>query len=455
MPNLVYSKSSKRISWETNTGVATLSHVGIASNKHDLKQIEFQTILGVLKIEQSSGPSSEYLVCVTEGSFKGIYRNAEIYKIERIRFINTCNPEKTEEITSQIKGFIQSHDFYYFLGSSFLEDEFEWNKHMKVNLLRYSEQDSCAYKLSHSPHLGKDTDFEISTLFCGFFIESIFKASAELYNMTLLSLVSSSKVGTRYLCRGIDADGNVSMFVKTRFVIRCNKQTMFDFTIVRGSVPLFWSQKEYGFPTKVSICADEPGAHKAFIKHFEKLTREYGKIHVVNLLGEKKDEKLLTSSFSKLLDTEEIPYTEFDLNAYANDYDNMKFLLYFKLQDVCMHDVVFRVNCLDCLDRTNVAQSLICMFYLEKIVHDREVLKRMQECWSENGNALSNLYTGSDAMKGDLALQGKRSLMGYMDDIIISATRLINGRFIDKQKHGIINTLLEKSGDNTYNEDNE
>ncbi|KAH9410911.1 SacI protein [Ordospora pajunii] len=451
MPSLVYSKSSKRISWETNAGVATLSHVGIASNKQDLKQIEFQTILGILRIEQSS----EFLVCVTERTFKGIYRNLEIYRVERIRFINTSNPEKTDEVTSQIKGFIQSHDFYYFSGPSFLEDEFEWNKHMKANLLRYSEQDACAYKLSHSPYSGKDTDFEISTLFCGFFAENIFKASAGLYSMALLSLVSSSKVGTRYLCRGIDADGNVSMFVKTHFVLRCSKQAVFDFTIIRGSVPIFWSQREHGFPTKVSICADEQDAQKAFIKHFEKLAREYGHIHVINLLGEKKDEKLLTANFSRLLDTEGIPYTEFDLNAYANDYDNMKFLLYFKLQDVCMHNVVFRVNCLDCLDRTNVAQSLICMFYLEKMVQDAEVLKRMQECWSENGNALSNLYTGSDAMKGDLALQGKRSLMGYMDDIIISATRLINGRFIDRQKHSIINTLLEKSGDNAFSEDNE
>ncbi|EQB61850.1 synaptojanin-like protein [Vairimorpha apis BRL 01] len=68
--------------------------------------------------------------------------------------------------------------------------------------------------------------------------------------------------------------------------------------------------------------------------------------------------------------------------------------------------------------------------------------KILQECWTENGNALSNLYTGSDVMKKELSLKQKRSLKGMFDDFVISATRLINNRFTDKQKNKMINMLL-------------
>ncbi|AFM98840.1 phosphoinositide polyphosphatase [Encephalitozoon hellem ATCC 50504] len=445
MARLVYSASSKRISWETESGVATLSYTGSISKKPDSKQIEFQTILGILKVEKNE-LYEEFLACVTKSTLVGMYDAVEIYKIDKIRFLNINNPSRADEIMSQVKGFVQSHDFYYFSGFLSIEDEFVWNKHMKTNLLRYLGPSSYPWVLSHRP--GRDPlNLSIPTLFCGFFAAEAFKASGDFYHMKLLSLVSSNRVGTRYLCRGIDSEGNASLFVKTHFQTKRNNSTIFDFTTIRGSVPIFWNQIEHGISTKINIYGDDEDVRKAFKKHFVKLGKEYGKVHVINLLGEKKYEKRLTSYFSKLLNLENIPYTTFDLNAHANNYDDLKFLLYFKLRSIEQEGVIFRVNCLDCLDRTNVAQSLICMFYFEKAVNDGDVLKKMQECWADNGNSLSNLYTGSDAMKKELALKGRRSFIGYMDDFMISATRLINGRFTDRQKHSIINILLEKRED--------
>ncbi|ADM12072.1 phosphoinositide polyphosphatase [Encephalitozoon intestinalis ATCC 50506] len=445
MARLVYSASSKRISWETESGVATLCCVGTTDKKPDSKQIEFQTILGILQVEKNEY-CEEFLACVTKSTLTGLYDGIEIYKIDKIRFLNINEPDRADEIMSQVKGFMQSHDFYYFSASLFIEDEFVWNKHMKDNLLKYFGPNPHRWILSHRPER-QSLNLGISTLFCGFFAAKAFKVSEDFYHMKLLSLVSSSRVGTRYLCRGIDNEGNASLFVKTHFLTKRNNITIFDFTIIRGSVPIFWNQMEYGISTKINIYGDEDGVRKAFAKHFKKLKREYGKVHVINLLGEKKHEKQLTLHFNRLLDLEDIPHTTFDLNAHANNYDDLKFLLYFKLQSIDMKDTVFRVNCLDCLDRTNVAQSLICMFYFEKVVRSEEVLKKMQECWADNGNSLSNLYTGSDAMKRELALKGRRSFIGYMDDFVISATRLINGRFTDRQKHSIINVLLEKKED--------
>ncbi len=50
--------------------------------------------------------------------------------------------------------------------------------------------------------------------------------------------------GTRFNARGIDEAGNVANFVETEMIILYNKGTMkFSHTQVRGSVPLFWTQK--------------------------------------------------------------------------------------------------------------------------------------------------------------------------------------------------------------------
>lgn len=451
MGNLVYSLCSKRVTWDTESGVAMLSSGAVTGENADEKQIEFQTILGILRIEsKGSCTSDEFLIYVTKSSLVGVYEGMEIYKIEKVRFLNLNDFGKTDGVVPQMKNFIQSHDFYYFVGDPFIEDEFVWNKHMKTNLMRYFEATTLQWRLQHHPS-GVPVNLNISTLFCGFFTAKAFKASADFYHMKLLSLVSANKVGTRYLCRGIDDEGNVSLFVKTHFQAKRNNKVIFDFNIIRGSIPIFWSQKANGFPNKVNVHGCFEGVRRAFVRHFKKLKDEYGNIHVINLLGQRKHEKVLALHFNRLLDIEGIPYTNFDMNAHTDNYDNLKFILYFKLQNIEPKGITFRVNCLDCLDRTNVAQFLICRFYFEKMVDHKDVLKKMQECWTDNGNSLSNLYTGSDAMKSELSLKGRRSLLGYMDDFVISATRLINGRFTDKQKHGIINILLEKGRETGVN----
>lgn len=81
---------------------------------------------------------------------------------------------------------------------------------------------------------------------------------------------------------------------------------------------------------------------------------------------------------------------------------------------------------------------------MDKVLKNPTFDKVLQECWTENGNSLSNLYTGSDVMKKELSLKQKRSFFGMIDDLFISATRLINNRFTDKQKNKMINILLGK-----------
>ena len=39
-----------------------------------------------------------------------------------------------------------------------------------------------------------------------------------------------------------------------------------------------------------------------------------------------------------------------------------------------------------------------------------------RDAWAENGNALSRLYSGTDAMKNDFTKTGKRTFSGVLKD---------------------------------------
>jgi len=62
--------------------------------------------------------------------------------------------------------------------------------------------------------------------------------------ITLLSRRHTAKAGTRFHQRGIDESGNVANFVETELMVRYNSgETIFSHVQLRGSIPLFWSQK--------------------------------------------------------------------------------------------------------------------------------------------------------------------------------------------------------------------
>lgn len=50
--------------------------------------------------------------------------------------------------------------------------------------------------------------------------------------------------GTRFNARGIDEEGNAANFVESETIVNFDDSTLtFSHVQVRGSVPVFWSQK--------------------------------------------------------------------------------------------------------------------------------------------------------------------------------------------------------------------
>lgn len=321
--------------------------------------------------------------------------------------------------------------------------------------------------------------------------------------ITLISRLSSRRMGTRFNSRGIDDEGNVANFVETETLFWSPSGLCFSYTQIRGSVPIFWESSTSLLPgqQKIQITRSPEATQPAFDKHFEMLERTYGAVHIVNLLtGTKTGELELTERYryhiqhSPLRQTMRIERgeaetsehhllqsTEFDLHERAKSagsYEGAKAIrqylessaesfVYFlteevdeqldvkktavkrKIPVIIMQQAgVFRVNCLDCLDRTNVTQTLISQMGLEIFLSHRaetanaDFWMRHSTLWADNGDALSKIYAGTGALKSSFTRHGKMSLAGAIADARKSATRLYVNNFVDKGRQNTTDLLL-------------
>lgn len=111
---------------------------------------------------------------------------------------------------------------------------------------------------------------------------------------------------------------------------------------------------------------------------------------------------------------------------------------------------VFRTNCMDCLDRTNVVQSVISRHLLlswlaklgiitksknggpfERLPDNLEEIFRAQ--WTKNADIISYLYSGTPAMKTDFTATGKRTWKGALKDGYNGVKRFFLGNFYDNR----------------------
>ena len=102
---------------------------------------------------------------------------------------------------------------------------------------------------------------------------------------------------------------------------------------------------------------------------------------------------------------------------------------------------VFRINCVDCLDRCNVAQSVLLRYFAHLILFSLglgeepkgDALQKFKpvfeqnfkNLWADHGDSLSICYSGTCALKGDFTRTGKRSIMGALADGYYTCHRFI------------------------------
>ena len=122
---------------------------------------------------------------------------------------------------------------------------------------------------------------------------------------------------------------------------------------------------------------------------------------------------------------------------------------------VCAQKGVFRVNCVDCLDRTNVVQTAIARLVMETqltklgVVQPEQGLSQsckmnFQSLWANNGDMVSRQYAGTNALKGDYTRTGERNLSGLVKDGVNSASRYYLNQIRDTYKQAAIDLLIGK-----------
>jgi hypothetical protein len=149
----------------------------------------------------------------------------------------------------------------------------------------------------------------------------------------LISRLSCLRAGTRYNARGVNDEGNVGNFVETEQILDFDDYTA-SWLQIRGSVPIFWEEPTIKGSHVPTLTRTPEATVPAFRKHFETVLEKYKSVHIVNLLGEKVKEAMVTAAYEdqlvrfKGLNSRNIHYTHFDFhNICANrKYDNIRHL---------------------------------------------------------------------------------------------------------------------------------
>ncbi|KAK9501283.1 hypothetical protein O3M35_012024 [Rhynocoris fuscipes] len=293
---------------------------------------------------------------------------------------------------------------------------------------------------------------------------------SEEVTLGIISRRSRYRAGTRYKRRGLDESGKCANYVETEQFLSCGDHHL-SFVQVRGSVPLYWSQPGYKYRPPPHIDKGEVETKAAFEKHIEEELKLYGPICIVNLVEQTGKEKVIWDGFTQQVmqyNSEEITYATFDFHEHCRGlrFENVS-LLITKLEDViqeigfcwkdkegmiCKQNGAFRVNCIDCLDRTNVVQTAIGKAVLEIQLTKLGLLPpegnfpsslrtTLQLLWANNGDVISKQYAGTNALKGDYTRTGERKFTGMMKDGMNSANRYYLSRFKDVYRQATIDIM--------------
>ncbi|KAL2061396.1 hypothetical protein VTL71DRAFT_7669 [Oculimacula yallundae] len=279
----------------------------------------------------------------------------------------------------------------------------------------------------------------------------------------------------------------------------------------RGSVPVYWAEvNTLHYTPKLQIRGVETAVKSARL-HFEEQIRLYGDNFLVNLVNQKGREqrvkeayeqmvKLLVSAPAERTQADEVTDEKFHVvepsgrrsemdrlhYVYFDFHNETKGLQWHRAQllldrlsdslekqqyfrgidmpadtegrlEVRNHQTsVVRTNCMDCLDRTNVVQSMLARYTLNRQLTDLGVLSPgetfttsdptfevlFRKLWADNADVVSRSYSGTGALKTDFTRTGQRTKAGALQDLQNSITRYAKNNFADGPKQDAFDLFL-------------
>ncbi|KAB8074839.1 SacI homology domain-containing protein [Aspergillus leporis] len=271
------------------------------------------------------------------------------------------------------------------------------------------------------------------------------------------------------------------------------------FVQTRGSVPVYWAEvNNLKYTPKLQVRGVETAVDAAR-KHFAEQIRLYGENYLVNLVNQKGREERVKSAYEQLVrilvapstestevdavssekvhvlepgqrqkELDRLHYIYFDFHNETKglQWHRAELLLdrlldgltrggYFRgvedpgvpggqLDTRSSQSSVVRTNCMDCLDRTNVVQSMLGRWAVtrqltdtgilrpgETANDDREFEDLFRNIWADNADVVSKSYSGTGALKTDFTRTGQRTRAGMLQDLNNSVTRYVKNNLLD------------------------
>lgn len=360
-----------------------------------------------------------------------------------------------------------------------VDDRFFWNKYMMDDLIQLNDPkadfwivpiiqgfvqiEELVVNYSESSDDEKSSPETPSQEHC---VDDIYPR----FIVAIISRRSRHRAGMRYKRRGVDENGNVANYVETEQLIHVHSHTL-SFVLARGSVPVFWSQIGYRYNPRPRLDKPEEETVSKFAAHFEEQLQIYKKQVIVSLVDQTGREKIIGDAFLRhvlLYNNSNLTYVTFDFHehcrgmkfenvqtltdAISDIITDMKWGWVDQAGEICKQEGIFRVNCMDCLDRTNVVQAAIARVVMEQQLKKLGVMPPEQplppKCyriyqimWANNGDVISRQYAGTAALKGDFTRTGERKFAGMMKDGYNSANRYYLNRFRDAYRQAVIDPM--------------
>ncbi|XP_015908698.2 phosphatidylinositol-3-phosphatase SAC1 [Parasteatoda tepidariorum] len=469
---LIIDRTSREISLQRNQGQINPSATS-------------QSIYGILgTIHLIGGP---YLIVITKKSLVGSIYGQSVWRLEDAEIIpysrallHLTDEQKNfnKVYLSMVQSVLKTPYFYFsytydishtlqrlhntspdFLSMPLFQradQRFIWNGHIMRDFLAQQELQNYWLPVIH-----------------GFITIKQCTINQKSFSWILVSRRSCLRAGCRLFMRGLNEDGNPANFVETEQIIECDGCKS-SFVQTRGSIPLFWNQLP-NLKYKPRPTLNNSNHSDGFQRHFDNQIFNYGPQIVVNLIDHKGSEQKLENALADIIQSSgnsNIKYESFDFHHECRKmrWDRLSILMDRVRQDLvdqgyfmmlrdgsvpCQQDGVFRTNCVDCLDRTNVVQSLLARESLQSQLQRLGVLNKDEKvenqalfeytyknAWADNADVVSIEYAGTGALKTDFTRTGKRSKQGLIRDGINSLIRYYKNNFSDGFRQDSIDLFL-------------
>lgn len=457
----------------------------ISGKKSDLPSVaEKRLIYGILGTIKLVG--GQYLVVVTGRSKVGNLCRNEVFRLDsfemlsysrKMTHLNENQGRIEREYVSMIE-LVLSTPHFYFSYTYDLSHTVQRLQNTSPDFLTRPMYQRAEQKFVWNEYLLSEFADKNPALsnFClpiihGFVSITSCVLNGKNFVLALVSRRSKERAGVRLFTRGINSRGHVANFVETEQIVEAAFERA-SFVQIRGSMPFYWHQYP-NLKLKPRPTVIQAENHLlAFNRHFDSLVPDYGRQVIVNLVDQTRSEGKLEEFFRKLVNESANPnikYEAFDFHKECSKlrYDRLKILIDRLADDleqmslmmtmadgiiVSQQEGVFRTNCIDCLDRTNVVQSMLARASLTYVLQRLNILKKGQtvddqtgldrifkNVWSDHADLISLQYSGTGALKTDYTRTGKRTKAGLVRDGVNSLVRYYRNNF----QHGFRQDALD------------